>query len=215
MLWGGWLITGAVFFSVAGFFHEYYLSMLAAPLAALVGIGLVELWRVRARRPWLAVGLMLLAAAATLALQIATATAYVGWAWWLLIPLALFGVGAILLGYSAPDRLRLAGLAGTAALAGAMLFTPALWSGVMTLGCTRRMALTTVNPSPGSPTFRSEIRTSNFCLLIASMASGTLAHAITSKPSCRRIAVRVTRIDDSSSTNRSRGEGKEPSLLSA
>src|SRR5574341_146050 len=60
VLWGGWLATGGVFFSVAGFFHEYYLSMLAAPLAALVGVGAVKLWRMRERRPWLAIGLLLL-----------------------------------------------------------------------------------------------------------------------------------------------------------
>ena len=141
VLWGGWLITGAVFFSVAGFFHEYYLSMLAAPLAALVGIGVVELWHVREQRPWLAMGLLLLAAAATLALQITTATAYVAWAWWLMIPLVLFGVGAILLGYAAQDRLRLAGLAGTAALVAAMLFTPALWSGLTTLNTSANQSL--------------------------------------------------------------------------
>ena len=141
VLWGGWLITGAVFFSVAGFFHEYYLSMLAAPLAALVGIGIVELWHVREQRPWLAMGLLLLAAAATLALQLATAAAYVGAAWWLLVPLLLFGLGAILLGYSAQDRLRLAGLAGTASLVGAMLFTPAIWSGLTTLNTTSNQSL--------------------------------------------------------------------------
>jgi 4-amino-4-deoxy-L-arabinose transferase-like glycosyltransferase len=33
VLWGGWLITCAIFFSIAGFFHEYYLSMMGAPLA--------------------------------------------------------------------------------------------------------------------------------------------------------------------------------------
>ena len=35
----------AVFFSIAGFFHRYYLSMLAPGIAALAGIGLVLLWR--------------------------------------------------------------------------------------------------------------------------------------------------------------------------
>ena len=44
-LWGGWTLTMAVFFSVAGFFHTYYLSMLAPGVAALAGIGLVLLWR--------------------------------------------------------------------------------------------------------------------------------------------------------------------------
>ncbi|MDP4183307.1 MAG: glycosyltransferase family 39 protein [Bacillota bacterium] len=33
------------FFSIAGFFHRYYLSMLAPGLAALAGIGLVEMWK--------------------------------------------------------------------------------------------------------------------------------------------------------------------------
>lgn len=44
VLWGMWFLTAATFFSVAGFFHLYYLVMLAPPVAALVGIGLVELW---------------------------------------------------------------------------------------------------------------------------------------------------------------------------
>ncbi|HEX6796815.1 MAG TPA: glycosyltransferase family 39 protein [Ktedonobacterales bacterium] len=45
VLWGVWTLTQAVFFSVAGFFHRYYLSMLAPGIAALAGIGVVLLWR--------------------------------------------------------------------------------------------------------------------------------------------------------------------------
>lgn len=48
VLWGTWLATGVCFFSVATSFtlmHRYYLAMLAPPLAALAGIGLVALWR--------------------------------------------------------------------------------------------------------------------------------------------------------------------------
>ena len=46
LLWAGWTATYAVVFSAAGgFFHFYYLAMLAAPLAALAGIGVVHLWR--------------------------------------------------------------------------------------------------------------------------------------------------------------------------
>ena len=44
LLWGVWLLTAAGFFSVAGFFHSYYLVTLAPPIAALAGIGLVSLW---------------------------------------------------------------------------------------------------------------------------------------------------------------------------
>jgi 4-amino-4-deoxy-L-arabinose transferase-like glycosyltransferase len=46
LLWLGWLATYGVTFSFAGgLFHAYYLVMLAPPLAALAGIGLVALWQ--------------------------------------------------------------------------------------------------------------------------------------------------------------------------
>ncbi|MDR0199436.1 MAG: glycosyltransferase family 39 protein [Streptococcaceae bacterium] len=45
LLWAGWLIPVVAFFDVAGFFHPYYLNMLAAPIAALTAIALVELSR--------------------------------------------------------------------------------------------------------------------------------------------------------------------------
>lgn len=44
-LWGLWTLTMAVFFSIAGFYHTYYLSMLAPGIAALAAIGLTLLWR--------------------------------------------------------------------------------------------------------------------------------------------------------------------------
>lgn len=40
-----WLLPVAAFFSVAGFFHHYYLIMLAAPIAALSGAGWTALVR--------------------------------------------------------------------------------------------------------------------------------------------------------------------------
>lgn len=49
MIWGGWLITVGGFFSVAGFFHRYYLVMLAPAIAALVGIGIATCWNARPR----------------------------------------------------------------------------------------------------------------------------------------------------------------------
>ena len=45
ILWGTWLLTMAVFFSVATFFHQYYLSTLAPAICALFGIGVVVMWR--------------------------------------------------------------------------------------------------------------------------------------------------------------------------
>ncbi|WP_307811805.1 glycosyltransferase family 39 protein [Ktedonobacter robiniae] len=45
VLWGMWLLTMGMFFSVAGFFHQYYLTVMAPAIAALVGIGLVTTWQ--------------------------------------------------------------------------------------------------------------------------------------------------------------------------
>jgi 4-amino-4-deoxy-L-arabinose transferase-like glycosyltransferase len=141
VLWGGWLVTGAVFFSVAGFYHEYYLSMLAPPLAALVAIGIVELWHLRERRPWLALGLLVTAAAGTLALQFSTATAYVGQVWWLEVPLLLLAAGAFALSLSAGSRQRLGALLGTSAVVGALLFTPGVWSVLTTFNTSSNQSL--------------------------------------------------------------------------
>ena len=50
---GTWLLTDIIFFSIANFFHEYYMSMVAGPLVALVGIGAVDCGAAP-RLPWLA-----------------------------------------------------------------------------------------------------------------------------------------------------------------
>ncbi|MFC0216156.1 glycosyltransferase family 39 protein [Paenibacillus chartarius] len=50
VFWLAWLIPAMAFFSVAGFFHHYYLIMLAPPIAALVGSGAVELWQAYSSR---------------------------------------------------------------------------------------------------------------------------------------------------------------------
>lgn len=45
LLWISWLVPVAAYFSfTTGLFHNYYLSMLAPPIAALVGIGISALW---------------------------------------------------------------------------------------------------------------------------------------------------------------------------
>ncbi|AKS38214.1 glycosyl transferase [Anoxybacillus gonensis] len=44
VFWLAWLIPMMGFFSIAGFFHRYYLSMMAPAIAALVAIGSVLLW---------------------------------------------------------------------------------------------------------------------------------------------------------------------------
>jgi 4-amino-4-deoxy-L-arabinose transferase-like glycosyltransferase len=50
VLWGGWLLTHAVVFSFAsGILHPYYAVAMAPGVAGLVGAGVVDLWRLRAR----------------------------------------------------------------------------------------------------------------------------------------------------------------------
>jgi 4-amino-4-deoxy-L-arabinose transferase-like glycosyltransferase len=48
VMWGGWLLTHFMVFSFAtGIFHAYYTVAMAPAIAALVGAGLMDLWRLR------------------------------------------------------------------------------------------------------------------------------------------------------------------------
>ncbi len=132
ILWGGWLVTAGVFFSIAGFFHEYYLDILAPPLAALVGIGVVQAWRASRVHPWLASGLIIAVTALTLFQQYLTADTFLGQVPWLpwIVAISLMGALSIIFAELIP-RLAKAGLAqvGFIGLVAAMLVTPAIWSG--------------------------------------------------------------------------------------
>lgn len=52
LLWGAWIAPMFVYFSIAGFFHPYYTTMLAPGLAALAGIGMVEMWKAYLDKGW-------------------------------------------------------------------------------------------------------------------------------------------------------------------
>ena len=68
LLWGGWLVTQVVVFSLmSGIVHSYYAVTLAPAVAALVGMGIVDLWAWRRRS---SLGGLLLAACV------------MGTAWW-------------------------------------------------------------------------------------------------------------------------------------
>lgn len=133
VLWGGWLVTCVVFFSIAGFFHQYYLVMLGAPLAAVVAMGIRWLWRLRATHPRRAASLLVVASAVTLAFQAyAIKTYYLTSASWLVIPVALgvIGVGFLLVSLWRSGN-RWAQLS-FAMLLAAMLIVPSVWSGLTT-----------------------------------------------------------------------------------
>ncbi len=81
-LWGGWTLTMAVFFSVAGFYHTYYLSMLAPGIAALAAIGLTLLWRDYRAAGWHGY-LLPVALVVTAIVQGAILADYTGWNGWM------------------------------------------------------------------------------------------------------------------------------------
>ncbi|KAI7264407.1 hypothetical protein KC345_g8797 [Hortaea werneckii] len=54
LFWLAWLVPAMGFFSIAGFFHQYYLIMMAPPIAALAGAGWLQLWSYyKERSTWL------------------------------------------------------------------------------------------------------------------------------------------------------------------
>ena len=53
VLWNMWLLPEFVYFSFTkGLFHPYYLTMLAPPIAALAGIGIVSMWELYNEEGW-------------------------------------------------------------------------------------------------------------------------------------------------------------------
>ncbi len=98
VLWGLWTATQVVFFSVANFFHTYYLSMLAPGVAALAGIGAYELWQ-DVRRPGWRRALLPLALALTALAQVYVLANFPGYANWLspvIIAGTLLAIGVLL-----------------------------------------------------------------------------------------------------------------------
>ncbi|MBI5879353.1 MAG: glycosyltransferase family 39 protein [Chloroflexi bacterium] len=141
LLWGGWLVTAGVFFSVAGFFHEYYLSTLAPPLAALVGIAAGELWALRHRSASLAAAWLAAAAGVTLWLQYNTVAAYMRSIGWLPVVAVLAALGVLALLASLVRRTERMAAAGFVCIVAAMLVTPAIWSGLTTLNSSGNQSL--------------------------------------------------------------------------
>jgi 4-amino-4-deoxy-L-arabinose transferase-like glycosyltransferase len=137
VFWGMWLLTMGIFFSVAGFFHQYYMTEMAPAIAALFGIGLVTMWQDYRRSGWRG-WLLPLALIATGAEQIYILTSYPAWGQ-VLIPimvvLCLIAVGVLIsarlaprIGLKAPKaRILLPALsAGILAL----MLTPTVWAAI-------------------------------------------------------------------------------------
>jgi 4-amino-4-deoxy-L-arabinose transferase-like glycosyltransferase len=143
LLWGMWLLSAGAFFSVAEYFHSYYLVTLGPPIAALAAIGTVGAWRAfraRGRDAWL-LPAALVAGGLVEARVLAPYTSLAGW----LVPLVL---GVTIVGSIMLVAVLLAGARGRlsrpvssalgASVAGlavaALLLAPGAWAAMPALG---------------------------------------------------------------------------------
>jgi 4-amino-4-deoxy-L-arabinose transferase-like glycosyltransferase len=127
VFWGMWLLTMGIFFSVAGFFHQYYMTEMAPAIAALFGIGLVTMWQ-DYRRPGWRGWLLPFALIVTAAEQIYILNGYPTWGQ-VLIPiivvLCIIAVGVLISSRIAPHiKVREPGV---------RLLVPVLCAGVLAL----------------------------------------------------------------------------------
>jgi len=134
ILWGGWLLTCVVFFSmISGIFHAYYAIMLVPALGAVVGIGFAQLWAWGSSKNWAGI-LLIVAAVITMGFQLFASYQYGEMSAWFVFAGILLIVGSMLTIITK----RLA----YATILSAMMIIPAYWT-VMTV---------TSNPNINLPT---------------------------------------------------------------
>ncbi|UOO37868.1 glycosyltransferase family 39 protein [Oscillospiraceae bacterium CM] len=129
VFWIIWLMTMVVFFSFAGFWHRYYLCMVAPGVAGLVGIGLPEMVRAfREKRGWKQL-LLPISLLATFALEIIFVWRYEAVRTWLvpmmLVPAA--GAAIVMAAHAIRPQKLLAVISGGLTLL-SLLVAPFYWS---------------------------------------------------------------------------------------
>jgi 4-amino-4-deoxy-L-arabinose transferase-like glycosyltransferase len=108
ILWGGWLlVTAGVFSFMSGIVHPYYAVALAPAIAALVGIGSVELWRGRGYWPArIILAVVILGSSVWSAVLLGRDASWLPWVRIVIVVLGVVAAAAILLRV---DSLRFAG----------------------------------------------------------------------------------------------------------
>jgi 4-amino-4-deoxy-L-arabinose transferase-like glycosyltransferase len=140
ILWGMWLLTMGIFFSVASFFHQYYLTEMAPAICALFGIGLVVMWQ-DYRRPGWRGWLLPIALIATGLEQINLLGSYPTWAAWLdplIVALCGLAAAALVIARLLPRLEVMTRFARPLVLALsigvlALLLTPTVWAAIPVL----------------------------------------------------------------------------------
>jgi 4-amino-4-deoxy-L-arabinose transferase-like glycosyltransferase len=131
IFWGAWVVPMMVYFSITGFFQRYYLSMLAPGMAALTGIGMVELWKSYHEDGWLR-WMLPASLLGDVSLQMFILTSDSKWAIWM-IPMAFglcFFSAVVLIELKARNysKNRLVLKAATIIGLAALFIAPSLWA---------------------------------------------------------------------------------------
>ena len=155
VIWGGWFLTAGAFFSVAGFYHRYYLTVLSPAVAALVGIGIVALWNAGRNGGW-RVALLPASLILTAGVQIRILQTYPIWhdrlapPIVLLVAIAIIGLFAVRLPRARTlaylPLIRGAAMVGLAAV----LIAPGTWSVITTLDAATGSDVPSAGPSVAS-----------------------------------------------------------------
>ncbi len=108
IVWGGWLlVTGLVLSYASGIIHPYYTVALAPAIAALVGIGVVELWRNHANEIARCLLACVIAAGTWWTFELLGRTDWNDWLRWVVL---LSGAGAVAVALIPAGTFRRAGL---------------------------------------------------------------------------------------------------------
>ncbi|MGE5628774.1 MAG: glycosyltransferase family 39 protein [Solirubrobacterales bacterium] len=137
LIFAAWLIPEFIYFSfTTGLFHPYYLTMMAAPIASLAGIGMVSMWELYKEKGWkswiLPLGFITTGAVQLLILSYSYSSAAMVKYIMAAVTILCFGSSAALIGIkfikttNISDRIKKSFIA--AALAG-LLIAPVIWSG--------------------------------------------------------------------------------------
>ena len=135
ILWGGWLLTMVVYFSIAGAEHSYYLTMLGPGVAATAAIGIVALWSEYRRSGWSG-WLLPITLVATAIVQVYILSTYASWSTWMtplilglsLVAAAVLGIARLLPQWSIRCVIYPAIAVGMLAL----LIAPTTWAAITT-----------------------------------------------------------------------------------
>lgn len=132
--WSFWLITMTVFFSFAGFYHRYYLCMMAPAIAVLSGIGITAIYsgfknKKEKKIEYLRPVLLLAAFLGNLTVQAVCVLRYSQLKTWLFpVMLGAAGAGILLLVVYFIKRKRIILAVSTAALVLSALVAPFYWA---------------------------------------------------------------------------------------